>query len=364
MKKLFLLSIGTALSFGVFAQGLTPGHAVPGHSHAQLESKSVNRTTSTYVYHDSLIMSNLTVTPDTPYSYVANTGAGSDSGYFNGTGIYGFSVFAERYDFHSADSAEEVIGVFSLWAGTVSSPSSHNVVFKVWNVGTPDVVRPTFTYNGFPGAGIDSVTASYNSLNISDTALTFNVQYFATPTTYLTNSFFVGCELNYNWAAMGGDTVCVEATDYRASSTFTVASGDTTVNDVAAIYFPGGSSWIDVGYDLQTPSDFYLFPIVISRLPSASISGVTRKDLTFFGNYPNPAVNSTNIKFSLAAATDVTIYITDMSGRTINTISQAGLAAGEHTVPVSTENMPAGNYIYLVRTGTGSGIASKLTVAK
>ena len=99
-------------------------------------------------------------------------------------------------------------------------------------------------------------------------------------------------------------------------------------------------------------------------MPSASISGVTRKDLTFFGNYPNPAVNSTNIKFSLAAATDVTIYITDMSGRTINTISQAGLAAGEHTVPVSTENMPAGNYIYLVRTGTGSGIASKLTVAK
>jgi hypothetical protein len=54
----------------------------------------------------------------------------------------------------------------------------------------------------------------------------------------------------------------------------------------------------------------------------------------------------------------------DMTGHSINTISESGLSAGEHIVPVNTSALPAGNYLYIIHTSGGDGIASKMTVIK
>ena len=91
---------------------------------------------------------------------------------------------------------------------------------------------------------------------------------------------------------------------------------------------------------------------------------MTKNGITFYGNFPNPAVNNTNIQFSIATATHVTITITDMAGRTINTIQQNNLTAGQHIVPVNTRDLSAGDYLYIIRTANGSGMASKMTISK
>ena len=106
-----------------------------------------------------------------------------------------------------------------------------------------------------------------------------------------------------------------------------------------------------------------MFPIVKVGTP-VSVKGITRNNLTFFGNYPNPATDMTNIKFSLVNSTSVTVTIMDMAGHTVNIINKANLAAGENTITVNTSSLPSGDYLYIVHTASGDGIASKMTIAK
>ena len=109
-------------------------------------------------------------------------------------------------------------------------------------------------------------------------------------------------------------------------------------------------------------NDLAIFPIV--KIGGPTSVGITKKNLTFFGNYPNPATDQTNIRFSLAAGTDVTIQVMDMTGKTLKIITQNKLAAGEHIIPVDISGFAAGNYLYLVHTADGAGVASELTVLK
>ena len=235
----------------------------------------------------------------------------------------------------------------------------------VWNAGAPIALRSTFQYSGFPGAGLDSISVPFLDLGINSSADTFKSFIFATPTAFLTNTFFVGYTLNYTWGATNGDTIGLQETlqGERTTPAITVTSGDTTVNDQAVCYVPIAGGWFDNGYDLGLMSDYFVFPIVIANV-TEGVQGITKNNLTFFGNYPNPAVDQTNIKFSLATSTDVTISIMDMAGHTINTIAEKNLAAGVNVIPVNTSAMASGDYLYLVRTAGNTGIAGKMTIIK
>ena len=135
------------------------------------------------------------------------------------------------------------------------------------------------------------------------------------------------------------------------------------MNDQSVTMYSDGTwhdNWAD---NFTAPYDFYLFPVVVIGAPT-SVQGVTRNDLTFFGNYPNPAFTSTTVKFSLAVAANVTVTVTDMNGRTVNAISQNDLSVGTHTIELPVDQLPAGDYLYIIRTSAGGGMASKFTVAK
>ena len=358
MRKLLLLTIGAGLSISSYAQSAatltniiqTPQPAV---------SKAVQRTTA--VFHDSLVLTNLHTTDSLKLYYASSH---TDSGFFAGTNGYGFTAFAERYDFNGADSSIEILGVLSLFGGTVNPASTKTLTFRAWNVGpVATSSRPTLSFSGFPGTQLDSVNVGITHLGITDTSVSYTAHYFTTPTAYLTTSFFVGYSINYNFSALAGDTIGLYTSKIgqRTSNIINISGGDTTVNDVNVTF--DTSFWYDNGYNLKTNNNYLIFPIVNTK-SSLGFKGVTRNDFTFFGNYPNPAVNSTNIKFSLAKSTDVTIVITDMSGRTINTITQSDLGIGEHIIPVETNNMAPGNYIYAIHTAAGDGIASTMTVVK
>ena len=370
MKKLFLLSICAILSMGAFAQGSSlHGTPLAGQPHGGSYTitdahHSVDRTTSTT--HDTLVLSNGISTTDTFYSlYDGFTSV--DSGYFFGESLDQFTEFANRFDFTGADSAVQVIGMFTSFNGAVNPASTNKIVYTIWSVGAPDTASATLSYSGYPNTVLDTASVHFTSLgvpsaNVYDTSVTFNIAYFATPTAFLTTSFFAGLTMNYTWGSTGGDTLGIHITDFQPQSMFkSIVGTDTIVNDQSMSY--NGGTWYDNAFDLGVGSDFFMFPIVNTKI-TTGIKGISNGGFTFFGCYPNPANNETNIKFSIANSTDVTIIITDAAGHMVNTINQTNLSTGTHIVPVSTSNLPAGEYIYLVRTAAGEGMASKFTVIK
>jgi len=363
MKKTLLVTMSALLSLNVIAQKVTPAPETGVYNSLISVSSPVGAKT-TAVIHDSLVMTNVTTADTNTLYYISHTGTFTDSGYLGGTNGFGYSGFAERYDFNSTDSTVSVIGVVSLFGGKVNPATAKTVTFKAWSPASASVVRPTLSYSGFPGSAIDSIVGvSIKNLGIGATADTFKSHYFPAPTAYRSTSFFVGYMINYNFNALGGDTIGLQTTRLgeRTSAEYTVTGGDTVINDQNAIY--DTSFWLDVEANLGFKLDFYIFPIVDVKWSTVGVA-IARNDLTFFGNYPNPAVNNTNVRYSLNKSADVTIVITDMNGRTINTISQNNLSAGEHATTIETANLPAGNYLCILRTSQGDGIASKMTVIK
>ena len=369
MKKVFLLSAVALSGFAAFAQkthitnGRTALTPVSGTRFAT--GTPAARTTAT---GDTLILAN-TTSSDTETIYYAGTT--SDSGYVTGTDAYGDMGYAERYDFNTADSSLDIIGVVALFGGTVNPASTKTVTFYTWNVGS--AVSAGFTSgdvyeSGFPNVALDSVTEPLTALGIAPSGSpdTFKSFLFTTPTGYLHTSFFVGYAINYNYAALGGDTIGLFNTldGERTSAIYNAISAtDTVINNQSVTMYNDGT-WHDNATDnyfLQ--NDYYIYPIVVVH-NSLGVNSVTKNGITFYGNFPNPAANNTNIQFSIATATDVTITITDMAGRTINTIQQNNLTAGQHIVPVNTSDLSAGDYLYIIRTANGSGMASKMTISK
>ena len=70
--------------------------------------------------------------------------------------------------------------------------------------------------------------------------------------------------------------------------------------------------------------------------------------------YPNPATEGTAVRFALSQMADVVVVMRDVQGREVLTTTQAGLAAGEHTLPLALESLQAGTYTLEVK---ASGVA-------
>lgn len=293
--------------------------------------------------------------------------AGADSGFIYGPNIYGDKAWAERFDFDGADSSIEVIGTYALFYGSVSSTANtHAINFNVWSQGPISLVSGTTNiyWGGFPNTILTtSQNFSVTNLGIGSTSLP--VFMFNTPSPNIADSFFVGYTANWSFAASNGDTIGILTTrdGYRYSPAYyPLGNGDTLINVKNATQYSDDTWNDDLFSNFQLANHLAIFPIVVVHY-TTSAAGVTKNDFTFYGNYPNPATNSTNIKFALKNATEVSITVTDMTGKIIKNIQQ-NYAAGEHVVPVETSDLAAGSYLYLIRTSEGDGMGSKFTVVK
>lgn len=84
---------------------------------------------------------------------------------------------------------------------------------------------------------------------------------------------------------------------------------------------------------------------------------------TLSQNYPNPFNPSTNIEFSIPFASDVTMTITDLTGRTVSTLKLPAMSAGSHSITFNASKMSSGIYIYRMEAG-GFSTAKKFTLIK
>lgn len=362
MKKLFLLTLTAAISMSSFAQKVSfknftksTGRSTTATSSFVHYNNAANKTTQvgdTLAYYNYYSTDTIDIYYQSGYGYLFGTNADS------------VTAAAERYYFDGADSSVSIIGTVAEFIGNVNANSTKKLTVKIWSAGSQTAIPGLNNayFSGFPDQTLASKQVNFTALNLTNT----DVQLFANPTSLVSGFVFAGYELDpYNWAAMNGDTVGLMATipGERHSSPIVVSGSDTIVNDQNAIKLNGGS-WNDVYLATQgVATHLAIAPIFVVHNP-LGVTNISKGGLTFFGNYPNPAVNSTNIKFALKNATDVTIKVMDMNGRVVNTISQSKLGAGEHIVPVETSALAAGTYIYSIRTSEGDGMASQLTIVK
>jgi len=66
-------------------------------------------------------------------------------------------------------------------------------------------------------------------------------------------------------------------------------------------------------------------------------------------NYPNPFNPSTNIRYSIAKTSKVTLKIFDSLGREIRTLVNEIKSAGNYTIKFNARNLPSGTYFYQIK---------------
>lgn len=367
MKRNFIRNISYMTKFYIAAAAtLITGSALAQRGHTTATplatSTPVSRITA---IGDTAVMANVAAG-----SALTLFSVGRDSGYVTGTNYWNDKAFAERYSFSGRDSSVRVIGVIARFGGTVSPASTKAVTFTIWDQSDRVLISEDAAYNGFPRTVKATHTVPVTALGVGTDTLKMHL--FTTPSPILTAPFFAGYSINYDFNSLNGDTIGLATTadSVRIGVKYTIdvtfPYGDTLATFVrnvqnATMYADG--KWHDNYTDnYRLFSNLAIYPIVTIGAPSGT-AGIIRSNFTLYGNYPNPAINATDIRLSLPMRADVTVQIMDMAGRTVSTISQPQLAPGLHNIAVNTATLAAGDYIYLIRSGN-DGIAGKMTVIR
>ena len=77
--------------------------------------------------------------------------------------------------------------------------------------------------------------------------------------------------------------------------------------------------------------------------------------------YPNPFSDQATIQFKLNKASDVSIAIYDITGKSVRRIEAGNYLAGEHTFNVQKGDLKSGIYILRMNTGDNAGF-TKISV--
>lgn len=108
--------------------------------------------------------------------------------------------------------------------------------------------------------------------------------------------------------------------------------------------------------------DPIIMPVVETTTTGVD-EAVTLNGLSLKGAYPSPASEKTSVRFNLDKPSFVEISVVDMTGKSVLSVRHNNLAAGEHAVELNVADLPAGSYLYTVRTSS-SALASTLSIVK
>jgi hypothetical protein len=288
---------------------------------------------------------------DTITVYVPN-GAGA-WGLCLGHNNYGDMGWAERYDINGADSSVTVLATAVWLTGSVNPASTTKNATSV-------VYEPANGQTDVPNNPIGTASLPYTSLTLSGSQPLTMFPMVPAPQTY--KNFFVSFEIEAYTTSVDTFGVRMGKPGTRLASDTTYIGGMPNVRNAA--------KWNDgVWHDELTgnwgfQTHYCIFPYVLVDYSAVGIDkGVSKNGLTFLGNYPNPAVTSTNVKVNLSHATPVTIIVHDAAGKFISETDYGMQASGEHALPVDVSGLPTGNYFYVIQTDQAR-IGSQIQVVK
>lgn len=264
----------------------------------------------------------------------------NDSGYCFGTGIFPFAganttEVAQKYPSGTVGlSVTDVLVVAAVASGT-SATTTAKIYAENVTTKAPSTVLGTSAAIPMSSYTVGAFTKYTFGTAV---AVGANVNFYAA----ITIPPFGGTDL---------DTLAVTSTQFGCS----------TVDSLSwSLVSPYG--WFNHKGLFGANLDLLIFPVV--DIPTTSISGYTKGNMSLFAASPNPTSNSVNINFSLNNASKVEIEILDITGKVVKTIKDANIMlAGKHSVSVDVSSLESGSYMYSVNAG-GNKLFSKFVVTK
>jgi len=141
-----------------------------------------------------------------------------------------------------------------------------------------------------------------------------------------------GVEDRWNWFVNAADTNWEPAHIRNEGGGFNIG---TDWNSFTGFNFPG------------TDLDFYL----AGNLGTSSEGGAQPMPFSLLQNSPNPFVGTTDIRFQLDEAADITLTVYDALGRQVSQTAAGMLPAGEQSLTFDAGTLPPGTYFYRVQSG-------------
>ena len=127
-------------------------------------------------------------------------------------------------------------------------------------------------------------------------------------------------------------------------------SVDMSVNTTELVEFKGSLYFISS--DAQNGIELTRY--TNASLNTENLTNTTKASLA----YPNPAKDYIYLDFNTKEPQEITISITDMSGRIVYTTPAATYHAPKHTVQIPIQNLPSGIYNYAINNGSAVLMAS------
>ncbi len=280
------------------------------------------------------------------------------------------------------------VAVSTTPANRVYLGTSSRRVYKVdnSNTGTPAKVEITSTTvnNTFPSGGNVSCIAvdPSNADNVMVVFSNYNVYSLYFSRNGGTSWAKIGGNLEPNIAGNGngpslrwakiipvtGGTVYLVGTSTGLYATTEIDSVNTVWTQQATTTI--GSSVVDMidyratdGLVVIATHGHGMFSTHITHVADVNtVKQITAVTPSFeLKNYPNPFTNQTTISFNLPAAANISITITDGTGRLVSTVTDGYLGAGTHNLPFNSTRLAAGVYYCSLKVGN-SGATSRMLV--
>lgn len=142
-----------------------------------------------------------------------------------------------------------------------------------------------------------------------------------------------------------------------------------TTNVLKQIHIPGAQQVADISYIENFESTTSDHAPVLTRFDFTKDFDDTYEELpeefVIGPNYPNPFNPTTTIPFELDEATDVSVTIFDIMGRTVSVLAdQKVFEAGEHSLTFNAKGLTSGIYVYRIELGTGESRTQKMALIK
>lgn len=106
----------------------------------------------------------------------------------------------------------------------------------------------------------------------------------------------------------------------------------------------------------------YLWKVGNGTSVDGSVS-YSEKQASIVNIYPNPANDLANVVVNLGTNAEVTVRLTDVTGRVMMQEDKGFMSKGEHTIPMNTSHLQNGLYLYQVQMGEEVS-TGKLMIAK
>ena len=200
----------------------------------------------------------------------------------------------------------------------------------------------------------------YGGLNYQGTELNQNLNLVSAGMQYIHIDFWTANSTELNFFLISPVTnqqsvalVPPGATEQWISVDIPLSQFQPTVNltEVFQLMFTGnGTIYLDNIYFSTMISDVREFP---NSLPS---------DFVLEQNYPNPFNPSTNIRFSLPEANQVTLKVFDMLGQEVVTLVNEFINAGPYEVTFDASNLPTGIYTYSLTAGNFNSVKKMMLI--